>query len=65
MPPTPSLEPYNRWNPNLIRKQNPSDDESGFDSTPLDLEPRTIAEMSENGYWCFPCAEEWFEKNKG
>ena len=61
LPPTPSLEPHSYWNPNEVRKEDPFD-QIGFDPTPP--EPRTIAEMSQNGYWCFPCAEVWFEKVK-
>ena len=61
LPPTPNLKPNTRWNPNQVLKEDPFQ-QNGFD--PFAPDPRTIADMSENAYWCFPCAEVWFEKVK-
>ena len=53
LPPTPSLKPHSHGNPNEVLVQY------GFDS-----EPQTLADMSNNGYWCLPCGEVWLEEVK-
>ena len=59
LPPIPNLQPDSKWNPNEVWEKDLFSF-SGFDAGP----PRTLAEMSYNGYWCLPCGEVWLEKVK-